>query len=131
MKMQWLPCLKIKTICSIDTLSYSSIQLLEAVPEWVAMAEMPWSKVVMVPLEEWEWVAVTLEDMVLLMDWVAMVVAAEIVVDITGKATWEEVAGVECIEECHCVSKACWKETVLGLLDFLTKLKISFVLKTL
>ncbi|KAG8135273.1 hypothetical protein E2320_008304, partial [Naja naja] len=51
------------------------------------------------------------------------VVAAEIVVDITGKATWEEVAGVECIEECHCVSKACWKETVLGLLGFLTKLK--------
>lgn len=31
------------------------------------------SKVVMVPLEEWEWAAVTLEDMVLLMDWVAMV----------------------------------------------------------
>lgn len=31
------------------------------------------SKEVMVPLGEWEWVAVTLEDMVLLMDWVAMV----------------------------------------------------------
>lgn len=55
--------------------------------------------------------------------------AAEIVVDITGKATWEEVAGVECIEEYHCVSKACWKETVLGLLGFLTKLKNFFCIE--